>query len=347
MSQRSILMLGVATLIVMLAALLLTAQREQATVDSGPLVPGLRAQINEIKAIDITGSDGQVIAVLRRRDERWLVENRDAYEADFRRVHDFLRELALAQRAEPRTAQDEWFARLGLADIGSADAGGVLVELPDTDLPAVILGHQDQTTGARFARLPDEPGTWLTDRSLSIPDRPVLWLERSVMDIPASELAEVTILHADGEQVRLRPADDDGDQWVLLDVPEGREAGPRWEIRPVANGLASVVLEDVRRHDGHIPDDAVRSLYVTRDGLNFIVSLFRDDAGAWAHFSVSAEPSAPHEDELSEADQALMIDAAAVDARLSPWQFALDRRKFEVMTRRLEALLAPIADPRT
>lgn len=345
MSQRSILLLGVATLIVMVAALLLTAQREQATVDGGLLVPGLRELINEVDAINLIGGDGEAIAVLRRRDERWRVENRDAYEADFRRVHDFLRELALAQRAEPRTAQEEWFGRLGLADIGSADASGVLVEFPETDLPPVILGHQDQTTGARFARLPEEPGTWLTDRSLSLPDRPVLWLERSVMDIPASELSEVTILHADGDRVRLRPADEVGDQWVLLDVPEGREAGPRWEIRPVANGLASVILEDVRRHDGYIPEDAVRSLYVTRDGLNFIVSLFSDDAGAWAHFSVSAEPSAPLEDALSAEDQALMIDAAAVDARLSPWQFALHQRKFEVMTRRLEDLLAPIASP--
>lgn len=342
MSQRSILMLGVATLIIMVAALLLTGQREDSsTEDGGLLVPGLREQVNEVDAIDLTAGDGEVIARLRRADGRWRVDNRDGYEADFRRVHDFLRELALARRAEPRTAQPEWFARLGLADIGSPDASGVLIEFPGTALPSVLLGAQDQTTGARFARLPGETGTWLTDRALSAPDEALLWLERSVMDIPASQLSEVTILHPDGDRVRLRPADDEGDQWVLLEVPEGREAGPRWDIRPVANGLASIVLEDVRRHDGQIPEDAVRSLYVTRDGLNFVVSLFRDDSGNWAHFSVSAEPSEPGEGPLGEQDRQLMIDAAAVDARLSPWQFGLHQRKFEVMTRRLEALLAP------
>lgn len=342
MNQRSIVMLGVATLILMVVALLLTGQREQAPAeDAGLLVPGLREQVNELEAIEVTGSDAQVIASLRRIDGRWRVDNRGGYEADFRQVHDFLRELALARRAEARTERPEWFARLGLAEIGTPEARGVLVEFPGTALPAVVLGEQDQATGARFARLPDEAGTWLADRPLTVPDQTVLWLERSVMDIPASELSEVTILHPDGDRVRLRPADEDGDLWVLLEVPEGREAGPRWEIRPVANGLASIVLEDVRPYQGDLPEDAVRSLYVTRDGLNFVVTLFRDDAGYWAHFTVSAEPALMDADAEMGQDQQLMIDAAAVDARLSPWLFGLHQRKFEVMTRRQEALLEP------
>lgn len=349
MSQRSIVMLGVVTLIIMVAALLLTSQRQDSpTEDGGLLVPGLREQVNDLTAIDITGGDGQRIAQLRRGADRWQVENRDGFDADFRRVHDFLRELALARRAEARTAQSEWFGRLGLADIGAAEGAGVLIEFPGTALPSVILGAHDQTTGSRFARLPGEPGTWLTDRPLAAPDQTLLWLERSVMDIPASQLSEVTILHPDGDRVRLRPADDEGDQWVLLEIPEGREAGPRWEIRPVANGLASIVLEEVRRHDGNIPEDAVRSLYVTRDGLNFVVSLYRDEAGYWAHFSVTAEPPVPGAQDNDEADheraRQLLIDAAAVDARLSPWQFGLHSRKFEMMTRRQEDLLAPAAD---
>lgn len=344
MSQRSIVMLGVATLILMVAALLLTG-RPQDTSDQagGALIPGLREQVNEIEAIDITAGDGRSVARLRRSQDRWQLENRGGYDADFRRVHEFLRELALARRAEPRTAQPEWFPRLGLADIGSHEAAGVLVEFPGTSLGAVILGNQDQTTGGRYARLVDEPGTWLSDRTLDAPVETVSWLERNVMDIPASQLSEVVIVHPDGDRVRLRPADDDGDQWVLLDVPEGREAGPRWEIRPVANGLASIVMEEIRRHDDRVPEDAIRSLYVTRDGLNFVVSLFLDEDGYWAHFSVSADTALQEAGDLSEADRQLLIDAAAVDARLSPWQFRLHRRKFEVMTRRLEEMLAPPA----
>lgn len=345
MSQRSIVLLGVVTLAVLLIALLWTGPRPVSDPEEAALLlPGLREQVNELTALDVTGADGERIAALRRGPDRWFVANRDEYEADFRRIHDLLRELAAARLAEPRTALPEWYPRLGLADIGTPEASGIQLEFPGTAFPAVILGYQESATGGRYVRVAGESQTWLADRPLEVPDRTVGWLERSVMDIPASELESVTIVHADGDRIRLRPADDEGDQWVLLDVPEGREAGPRWEIRPVANGLANVVLEDVRRHDGIIPEDAVRALYVTRDGLNFVVSVFADDAGRWAHFSVTAEIEAGDEIDSEAGRERLLADAAAVDARLSPWQYALGRNKYEVLTRRQEDLLEPRRD---
>ncbi|MEE4638643.1 MAG: DUF4340 domain-containing protein [Wenzhouxiangella sp.] len=347
MSPRSVVMLGVVTLVALVAALIFTgSRRDQGVAPAERLVPELRSVINEIDAIDIEAAGETVVARLRRDRDRWRVENRDGYEADFRRVHDLLRELAEADRAEPRTALEEWYPRLGLSDVESEQARGLRVSFPERDLPGIILGDRDETTGGRYARLVGQAQTWLTDQPLEVPPTAIGWLERSVMDIPASELTEVTIVHPDGDRVRLRPGDDDGDQWVLLDVPEGREAAPRWQIRPVANGLANISLEDVRSHET-VPEDAIRALYVTRDGLNFVVDLFVDDDRGWARFTVSAEPDAvPVGQEVSDDERdRRLADAAAVDARLSPWQFALSTAKFETMTRRLEDLLtaAPTA----
>ncbi|NDY94532.1 DUF4340 domain-containing protein [Wenzhouxiangella limi] len=347
MSPRSIVLLGVTTLMAIVAALLLTGERNDPQAErAGRLVPELRPVVNEIDAIDIVAAGETVVARLRRDQERWRVENRDGYDADFRRVHDLLRELAEASRAEPRTTLEEWYPRLGLSGVESEAARGLRVSFPGRDLPAVILGDRDETTGGRYARLVGQGQSWLTDQPLALPPTAIGWLERSVMDIPGTELAEVTIVHPDGDRVRLRPGSEEGDQWVLLDVPEGREARPAWEIRPVANGLANITLEDVRRHEA-VPDDAIRALYVTRDGLNFVVDLFVDEDVAWAHFTVSAEPEAvPVGEETGNQERdRLLADAAAVDARLSPWQFALPTAKFETMTRRLEDLLAdPAAD---
>lgn len=345
MTQRGIFGLGLATLVVMIAALLYSGGREPpAGLTAEPLLPGLRDQINEIDAIDIHSAGESTVARLRRERDRWRVTNLHDYEADFRRVHDLLRELAEARRAEPRTALAEWYPRLGLSDIDDPDARGLQVIFPGRDVPAVILGKRDETTGGRYARLAEDSQSWLTDQPLQLSAESIDWVERSVMDIPDAELSEVTILHPDGDRLRLRPADDEGEQWILLDVPDGREAAPRWEIRPVANGLANVRLEDVRPHHS-VPEDSIRALYVTRDGLVFVVDLFSDEQGSWARFSVSAEPSGlDGRDDDENAEQRLLADAAAVDARLSPWQFALSERKFEVMTRRLEDLLQPVAD---
>lgn len=347
MSPRNVVLLGVLTLVAIVAALLFTGGRQGGVPEQAErLIPELRPVINEIDAIDITSAGDTLVARLRRDRERWRVENRAGYEADFRRVHDLLRELAEANRAEPRTALEEWYPRLGLSDVASEQARGLRISFPGRDLPAVVLGDRDETTGGRYARLAGQAQSWLTDQALELPPTAIGWLERSVMDIPAAELAEVTIVHPDGDRVRLRPADGEGDQWVLLDVPEDREAVPDWELRPLANGLANIRLEDVREH-AVVPDDAVRALYVTRDGLNFVVALFVDEAGAWAHFSVSAEPGAvPAGEEIADEDRdRLLADAAAVDARLSPWQFALSTAKFESMTRRQQDLLVdPAAD---
>jgi len=344
-SPRSLLALGIITLAAITAALVYTGTRGlEGESGSALLVPGLRDIVNDIEAIDIETGSAQPVARLRRDEESWRVENKDGYEADFRRIHDLLRDLAEASRLEPKTSNPEWYPRLGLSDIESASARGVQVSFPGTDLPAVILGDQDGITEGRYVRLGSQQQSWLTDRELAVPREASGWLERSVMDIPADELAEVTIIHPNGDRVRLKAADGEDRQWVLLDIPDGREAAAAWEIRPVANGLANVVLQDVRRHES-VPEDAVRALYVTRDGLNFVVDLFVEAGQAWARFTVSAEPQLlmAEDQDASEQDNQLLADAAAVDARLSPWQFALPEAKFETMTRRLTDLLAEMA----
>ena len=340
MNPKAVLALGALALIVLTMALLIGRQYGDVGEPADEaLLPGLREQVNDIEAIDIFGPDGERVVALRRERERWRVREKSGFEADFVLIHDLLRDLSEARRHDERTSNPDWYARLGVADPGTEGSDGVLVRFPETGLPGVIIGQADSAGIGRFARIVDESPSWLIDRSPEVPATVLGWLERAVMDIPASALAEITIRHPDGDTVRLRPAGEDSDQWVLLGVPEGREAAPTWQIQPLAGALSGLELEDVRVHD-RVPADAVRTLYRTRDGLNFVASLFRDDEGHWLHFSVSAEMPASETDEMDEESAQLAIDAAAVDGRLSPWQFAITNNRYDRMTRRLEDLLA-------
>ena len=343
MSVRGIVILGILTLVVLTLALILVSPSvDERNGEPRPLVPGLHEIVNEIDAIDITAADGALVS-LRRDRERWRVSEKAGYEADFELVHDLLRDLATGRRVDERTSNPQWYARLGLLDMGQQGATGTMISFPQRDLPAIILGHEDSNQQGQFVRLADDEQTWLSDRIVSLPDSAVGFLERAIMDIPASELSEVTVRHPDGNTIRLRSTEqEDSDDWVLLDVPDGRNAKPMWELRQVANGLANLNLDDVRTHE-QIPEGAVRVLYVTRDGLNFVASLFKDDQGPWIHFSVSAETDAVTDDDDAEVSE-IAIDAAAVDARLSPWQYRIPERKFNTMTRRFEDLLQPLED---
>jgi hypothetical protein len=342
MSARSILILGVIALIALTLALIFS--RPSSLPDEGanlPLVPGLHKIVNDIAAIDITAADGSIVATLRRERERWRVREMDGYEADFALVHDLLRDLASGQRVSERTSNPQWYDRLGLVDVGQPGATGVQVSFPEADLPAVIIGIPDTAGQGHFVRLVDDAASWLADRRIDVPTSTDRWLERAIMDIPARELSEVTVRHPDGDTVILRSAGTDSDDWVLMNVPDDREAAPMWQLRPLANGLSTLNMEAVRRHES-VPDDAIRALFVTRDGLNFVASLFEDDEGGWVHFSVSAEVSASEGEELSEEESSVLVDAVAVDARLNEWQFQLTERKFENMTPRLESLLKEV-----
>jgi hypothetical protein len=342
MNPRLVLALGFVALIVLTLALMLGRDLGAPSDEvDAPLVPELRDQVNDIEAIDIVGPDGEPVATLRRERERWRVREKSDYEADFGLVHDLLRDLAMARRADERTSNPDWYVRLGVADPGTEGNEGVLVRFPGTGLPAVILGRPDSAGVGRFARIQGESPSWLTDRSPDIPLSTLEWLERAVMDIPADELEEVTIRHADGETVRLRSTGDERGQWVLLNVPEGREASPEWQLRPVAGALARLSMRDVRPHQS-VPDNAVRVLYRTVDGLNFLASVFEDDDRHWVHFSVSAEVEAIDEDDPDDEQTELAIDAAAVDGRLSPWQFAIGQSRYDNMTRRVDDLLSDV-----
>ncbi|QOC21309.1 DUF4340 domain-containing protein [Wenzhouxiangella sp. AB-CW3] len=338
MKPGSVVVLGVIALALLTLALMMGRGPQPVEVeDDRALLPDLRTQVNEIDALEIIGPDGEYVARLHRDAEHWRVRERDGFRADFALIQSLLRDLLEARRVDERTSNPEWYPRLGVADPGEGGEG-VLIRFPGTGLPDVIIGIQDQSGTGRFARLGNEDRSWLIDRDPEVPADLRDWLERAVMDIPASELAEITLRHDDGDTVRLRSTDTEDRRWVLLNVPEDQEVRPEWYVSEPATSLTAFEFEDVRRHES-LPDGATRALFRTVDGLNFLASLFEDESGQWVHFSVSAETAALEPDEADDEATELAVDAAAVDARLSGWQFAIDADRYGRMTRRLEDFL--------
>ncbi|MEM1080557.1 MAG: DUF4340 domain-containing protein [Pseudomonadota bacterium] len=435
MSRQWVIILAlVAFLGIGLIWLLNTPVPNEATIEDGHMLPALRANVNDIQALDIIAPGGAVAVSLRRVGDveaenslRWRVVQRDGYEADFARVFGLLRDLAELRQAEARTANPDWYQRLGVSDVGSEQATGRRLDFPLNDLPSLIIGQLDPTGQGSYARLDSDAQSWLLDRVIELPLDPVQWLEPSIMDIPASDISQIMIRHADGEIVELVNAGTEQSDFVLLNVPEQRQAGPAFQRTALANGLRGLNLEDVRAFDPEqVPIDAVRVLFTTHDGLDFVATLFEqansdDDADGpaaesvtttyWVHFSISATaavasestesagasqaadsavdgqadpesdrgaelqaaveagvPGVPdasetlvgdalasartvedehHVDSATAAYNERLVNAVAVDARLSPWLFAIPQRKFDEIVLRLEDLLEPLPEPDT
>lgn len=339
MNRTGLVILAALTVVVFAVVAWLGTDRQPETAAAGPLVPGLVEQVNQVEALDVVAGGADAPIRLRRERDRWRVLEKDSYEADFDLVHGLLRSLAEGRRAEARTTNPEHFRRLGVADLSDPEADGAQLEFPGRDLPPLIVGHPDPTGAGRFVRLAGDGQVWLSDRLLDIPATPVDWLERSVMDIPSEDIAEVVIRHPDGDTVQLRSTGPGSSEFVLTNVPGEREAGPAWIRASVARGLSGLRLEDVRRHHPPLPDEAVRVLFTTDDGLHFVAALFEHEDGRWAHFTVSPETEAAAEAEEAAGPDSRLIDAVTVDARLSPWEFRIREQRFRDLTRRLEDFL--------
>lgn len=365
MNARMLGFVGLITVLAVALAFVLVDRPDGPDVEDGEsrLVPGLSDRVNDIAAIDIVDRHGDVAVRLRRDRDRWRVSEVHDYQADFTRIQELLRDLATARRFEARTASADRYPRLGVADPGPGEGSGVTLRFPETDLPGVIVGETDPADIGTYARLADADQSWLIDRDLDVAVDPMEWLQTAIMDIPAEDIAAVTIEHPDGETVELRPGDEEGSAWAVLGVPEGREAAEQWQVQQTANGLAGLDFVDVRPHES-VPEDAVETVFETRDGLIFTARLFIEEDTHWVRFTVAADDSAgADEGDGATADEAatdsgdsnlqdeseagdVAIDAVAVDGHLSPWQFAIEPSRHDNLTRRLEDLLKPLDDER-
>jgi hypothetical protein len=363
MSRRHFSWLLVTTLVVAAAVLLVPGKTGKDNgFERAALLPGLQEQVNELDWLRFVGPGDAVIATLRRADDHWRVEELHGYRADWNRLRTLLADLARAEVIEAKTANPEFYGRLGVADVGAPEATGVRVEFAEaTGLPALIIGKRAEGRDGRYARVQGEAASALIDRSLDLPGAREEWLDQAVVDIADSEVVEVEIRHADGERVLARKVSADDEHFQLQDIPEGREVRSAWTVDSLANGLSSLSLETVAPAGEVDWSGAARFGLVTADGLRLDADLARlespegGDEAAPEHWirlqaglyqtAVESAVEAPQavEGEGAEGASAVTERAAEINRRVSGWAYRIPKYKYDAMSKRMEDLLQQAA----
>jgi hypothetical protein len=359
MSRKHFSWLLATTLVVAVAVLLVPVRTGKDTgFERTPLLPELQQQVNELDWLRFVGAGDTVIATLQRADDHWRVEEAHGYRADWGRLRALLADLAQAQVIEAKTANPEFYDRLGVEDVAAAEASGVRVEFGESSgLPAVIVGKTAEGRDGRYARLQGEAQSVLIDRGLDLPAAREDWLDKAIVDIADTEVVEFEIRHADGERVLARKVSADDENFQLQDIPEGREIQSAWTVDSLANGLASLNLEAVAPEDEVGWDGAARFGLVTADGLRVDVDLARQEApevgdehwirlqaGLYQTAVESGVESAPTADGESaggrvEDTGGAAERAAEINARVSGWAYRIPKYKYDSMSKRLDDLL--------
>ncbi len=281
MSRKHFSLLLAVTLVVAVAVLLIPGKTSRdSDVQNVRLIPDLQEQVNDLDRLRVSGAGGEPIATLLRGDGSWGVEETNGYRADWNQLRTLLADLAQAEVVELKTANPDYYPRLGRRGHQRSGRDRGLLEFDSASgLPALIVGNRSEGRDGHYVRLRDATESVLIDRSLEVPRDSEGWLDRNIIHIADSEVVEVEIGHPDGERIVARKTSADEENFVLQDIPEGREIQSAWAVDSLANGLASLSLEAVAPADDLDWSEATRFGLVTADGLRVDAELVTSKRG--------------------------------------------------------------------
>jgi hypothetical protein len=264
-------------------------------------------------------------------------------------LRQLLSDLAVAEVIEGKTSNPELYARLGVEDVDGPDAAGVLIEFAEeSSLPALIVGNMAQGREGQYVRLRGSGQSVLIDRALTVPGDMQQWLDREIIDVREGELVEISVTHPDGEQILLRKVSADDTDFDLREIPEGREVKSNWAVNSIGGGLASLRLDAAVPASDIDWTDAVKIRVLTADGLQVSAKLVSSEDQHWISLSASAyqpvgsgEPIAP----AAETDASLELTERVkrINERVTGWAYRIPQHNAEVLTKRMDDLLKPLA----
>jgi hypothetical protein len=288
MKPGLVLALGLAAAAAIGGAVLLAPDRTAPPAMDRPLAafPDIAARLATAATIEIARHDGRT--TLRREGNRWVAAERGGYPVRQDRVRELLVGLTELRLTEPRTANPELLARLGLEDPLQPGATGTLLRVLDgagAPLAELVIGRRRVRTGGNlpetaYVRRPAETQAWLAEGRLPADHDPNLWLPRDIASIPRDRLREARIARAGAEPVTIRRGGDPDGDLALDPLPEGREADPD-RLSAVARAFEALTLTDVRREVDAPGEPLGEARFAFTDGLIVTARLRREGETLW------------------------------------------------------------------
>jgi uncharacterized protein DUF4340 len=338
MRSKGLIGLVLATAAALIIAIALAASNRPPSADplsGASALPELAKRADDVARLTLV--HGESKTTLHRQGEQWLVEEKSGYPADAAKVRQALLGLAELRYVEAKTRKPELYPRLEVEDAGQKGAKSTLVTASDEKgglLGEIIAGKRrvDQLGGGVdgiYLRKPGEAQSWLARGTLDLPGDTLGWLDRKVIDLPQEKVKEAVLIQPDGGKLDIARDQPDG-ALALKGAPATAKLKSDTAASEPANALAGVELADVRpAADVTFPKEGVaRAEYTSFDGLTIKLALVEQDGRSWARVEASGAGDAEK-------------PAADLNAKLSPWVYALPDYKAKALKTKLADLVAP------
>ncbi|MBM4142688.1 MAG: DUF4340 domain-containing protein [Lentisphaerae bacterium] len=379
-SRTLVILTALAAVLVALAALTSRERRAAEPRELGrPVLPGL--QVNDVTAVRIVSPAGT--SAVARADELWTVPDRYGYPADFTKVKELLLKLSEMKIGQTVRADERQLRKLRVLPPGSgaaAEETGTLVELKGASGAAAA----NLLVGAPHSRTPSEPGAYggypdgtyvspdngrrvylVADLFDDLPGTPQEWMDAELLNVPANDVARITITGPGRKDVRLS-RNAESNQLALDDLAANEQLDSSG-LYAVESALSYLRLEDVADPSLDAAatglaepivfslETAKGEIYTVRLGTNAPGDA--DSGLRYARIAVApGEPPATEEtpeDKAAEDEEAPATDkgraeraelekkVADLNKRLAGWTYLLSSYKAEGLARTREELAKP------
>jgi hypothetical protein len=361
MMKRSFTYLAILTFLALLVVLVFVPQDRS----SGPpvtellLLPDIAGQINAVTRVEIISSGDHSVATMTKSGDHWKLGQMDGYRANWPLLQALLAGLAQASVIEVKTDKPEYYARLGVEDVAAEGAGSVLVRISIADqTTGILIGHQARGRPGQYVRLQNAAASALVDRKLDVSTELLDWVDSAIVDIDASEVAEVEIIHPQGERVLVARISADQTDFDLVGLPPDRETRSSWAVNSLGSVFSMLNLETVRPVGNVDWADAVKMRLLMFSGVEIMADLV--EAGgeyllrlhaSYPEAKVTKINAATANDTLEQQDieQRAAEDVAKtvsdINQRVTGWAYGITKQKYDAMVSKPEDLLKPLESP--
>lgn len=319
-----------------IAAFFLRPPTEQAPPSQQLLLPKLAEQLDNASRVELLSAGERVVVALVNNDNQWGLEQRRGYPIVLDSLRALLRALAQVQTDEAMTSNPEYYSRLGLVDIADASSNATAVRVYDANgekLAGILVG-ESMYRGENehsYLRVEGDPQTWLVKGGLDLVMKPVRWLDKALLNIERSEIDQVHIVHADGEELIVKREQADDKSLTVQNLAADAELLYASVGNGPAEALQNLVLEDVQAAEGFewTADKLVNTTFSMKNGMVITVQAERRETEYFLALAVDYQGD----------DDAIKEEAERLNGRFNGWVYRVQTYKYQALAKRMQDML--------
>jgi Domain of unknown function (DUF4340) len=305
----------------------------QGHVTGAKLLPVLATGTIQISSVAV--AQGGKALTIESRDGRWVIKERNGYQADPEKIRALLVKLSKAELIEAKTRNADRYAMLELEDPAGKDAKSRSVRLLDGKggpIADVVIGKRrwdafGSGKGGTYVRVAGDPQTWLADAEFDVTADVKAWIKPNVFEIASAKINRLTIEIPGEDPLRIERGAPPDSKASFVGLPEGKKLKDSSAADSVLRAVSTIDAEDVRKIDAKAAGDGVNTVSLsTSERLEVTIRVRKDGDAAWVSLEASGD---------GEAKSA----AEAIKTRAGGWEFKIPGYKADAMLKRRSDLL--------